>query len=454
MSRYWVFHDRRLKGPLDPEGLRALAGFSLDTRVCPEGGPETDWRPAREHDELVALVSPVAAGAPGPDAPMPSIPRLTPIAPAPAPLPSAPLRDERVDQLMARVETLERDLADLRSMIEDLRRGRSGDERRVDELASALSSVFGQLEALKQAPPPPPPAPAPEPEPIIEELPPPPPPPPPPAFAPEPEPTKSFDEPAPFRAPEPVFQAPEPEPAPKPLFDPKPPLEFALPETPEPVAPAAETPPEDRTLVIPPPFSEMAHAEPSPDLPAAPAAEAPALPALPELPSIAPAPAPVETPLEDRTQVLHIPQAEPPRETPPEDKTQVLRVPGAGRKLKVLCADDDELMRQAIAATFKNEGHDVETVEDGKKALEMISMNQYDLVVLDEGMPGGSGFQVARAIAQVPAESRPKVLIFTGQYVGNKLARETFLMSGANDVLSKDAGMQGLLKKAQELTGF
>jgi DNA-binding response OmpR family regulator len=128
---------------------------------------------------------------------------------------------------------------------------------------------------------------------------------------------------------------------------------------------------------------------------------------------------------------------------------------GAGqkRKLRVLNADDDETMRDAISITFKKAGHDVDSVPDGTKALELIAINPYDVVILDETMPGGSGFQVARAVSKVDEDSRPKVVIFTGQPVQTKLARETFLMSGADEVLSKDIGMAALLKRVHDLLG-
>lgn len=419
MSRYWVFHDRRLKGPLNAEELAALDGFTGDTRVCPEGGPETDWRPAREHAELAGRVPANAATA---TAGLPSIPRLSPVAADAAP---AADDDGRLEALERALEEQRATIERLSKQVEDLRRDKSASDRRLEELAGAVASATEQLSSLKSATAPANEAPMLEPQPKLE---------PEPFFKRESAPLfESKPEPEPLFKPEPEPSLPPPPPAPPPA-----PL-FAEP------APLKEPEPTDgSTLPVPPPFSALGDAP----------AERPfALPAAP--------PPPPKT--EETTRTFDAPPPfAAPRATPPEDRTMILDArafdltPPAGetRKLRVLCADDDELMRQTIAATFRKAGHDCEAVEDGTKALERIATNPYDLVVLDEGMPSGSGFQVARAVAQVDKDARPKVLIFTAQYVGNRLAKETFLMSGADDVLSKDSGMTGLLKKAHELFGL
>ena len=68
---------------------------------------------------------------------------------------------------------------------------------------------------------------------------------------------------------------------------------------------------------------------------------------------------------------------------------------------RVLVADDEKNIRSTLATTFRLEGYDVETVEDGAAAVEAVERGGIDLLVLDLQMPGTDGMQ-ARAIKNTP----------------------------------------------------
>ena len=50
---------------------------------------------------------------------------------------------------------------------------------------------------------------------------------------------------------------------------------------------------------------------------------------------------------------------------------------------RVLVVDDEESLVTAIAYNLRRDGHEVETVADGERALEVAQATQHDLVVLD-----------------------------------------------------------------------
>lgn len=80
-----------------------------------------------------------------------------------------------------------------------------------------------------------------------------------------------------------------------------------------------------------------------------------------------------------------------------------------GRTLRVLCVDDEEIVRQLLKDCLTQYRHEVTTVADGQAALETLrSARQkgraFQVVITDLGMPGMDGNQLARAIrAEAPA---------------------------------------------------
>ena len=68
--------------------------------------------------------------------------------------------------------------------------------------------------------------------------------------------------------------------------------------------------------------------------------------------------------------------------------------------VKILWADDEiDLLKPHIL--FLNEkGYDVETATNGDDALEMVEENEFDIVFLDENMPGLSGLETLSKIKE------------------------------------------------------
>ena len=73
--------------------------------------------------------------------------------------------------------------------------------------------------------------------------------------------------------------------------------------------------------------------------------------------------------------------------------------------MKILLAEDEKRMAQALKALLKEENYDVDHFEDGLSALDAIESGVYDVIVLDVMMPGMNGFQVAKTQGQ--KESKP-----------------------------------------------
>lgn len=72
------------------------------------------------------------------------------------------------------------------------------------------------------------------------------------------------------------------------------------------------------------------------------------------------------------------------------------------RSLRVLVVDDNEDAAITLAVVLETTGHVTRTVHDGIKALEAAGDWQPDLVLLDIGLPGLNGLEVAAGIRKHP----------------------------------------------------
>ena len=81
---------------------------------------------------------------------------------------------------------------------------------------------------------------------------------------------------------------------------------------------------------------------------------------------------------------------------------------------RILLVEDDEQIREIITDYFgaKDDIMKIETAEDGDKGRELISINEYDLIMLDIMLPGTDGFSLCRFIR---SKSSVPVLFITAR---------------------------------------
>ena len=73
---------------------------------------------------------------------------------------------------------------------------------------------------------------------------------------------------------------------------------------------------------------------------------------------------------------------------------------GPRRSLRVVVADDDKDNVLTLAALLRGEGHEVREVYRGDAVIQLVGEFNADVVFLDIGMPGMSGYEVARTLRE------------------------------------------------------
>jgi DNA-binding response OmpR family regulator len=101
--------------------------------------------------------------------------------------------------------------------------------------------------------------------------------------------------------------------------------------------------------------------------------------------------------------------------------------------MRVLVAEDHEVLATAVATGLRREGMAVDLALDGVQALERLGGTRYDVVVLDRDLPGVHGDEVCRRI--VAGGSGSRVLMLTA--AGAVRDKVDGLGLGADDYLAK-----------------
>jgi len=118
----------------------------------------------------------------------------------------------------------------------------------------------------------------------------------------------------------------------------------------------------------------------------------------------------------------------------------------------VLIVDDDQDMVTAIKAALEDLGVEMRTTGNGNTAVEMIQEQQQDLLILDQMLPGRSGFLVMEKIRPLRQEGSelPVIMITANPGARHKVYAETL---GVDEYINKPFRMERLVNAVRRLLG-
>ena len=116
---------------------------------------------------------------------------------------------------------------------------------------------------------------------------------------------------------------------------------------------------------------------------------------------------------------------------------------------KVLVADDKPEVVELVRVSLEGEDYQIIVAFDGEEALEKVSKEKPDLVLLDIIMPKMNGFEVLARLKKDPKLKEIPVVMLSAK--GQKLDREKGKDLGAIDYIIKPFSPSVLLKKIKEI---
>ena len=116
--------------------------------------------------------------------------------------------------------------------------------------------------------------------------------------------------------------------------------------------------------------------------------------------------------------------------------------------MHLLVIEDERALCETIVRSLRRLAYSVDYCYDGEKALELLGVERYDLVLLDLNLPGKDGMTVLRTLRQTDRETRVLILSARSE-VADKVEG---LDAGANDYLAKPFHLEELEARIRSLT--
>ncbi|XXY28968.1 GNAT family N-acetyltransferase [Sorangium sp. So ce233] len=118
-------------------------------------------------------------------------------------------------------------------------------------------------------------------------------------------------------------------------------------------------------------------------------------------------------------------------------------------RLRVLVVDDNQDSAESMAMLLQRMGHEAHAVFDGPSALDLATRLKPDLVLLDIGMPGMTGHEVARALRGIPGLAGLSLFAMTGY--GQESDRRSTQEAGFDEHLVKPISVDVLRRRVTNI---
>ena len=121
----------------------------------------------------------------------------------------------------------------------------------------------------------------------------------------------------------------------------------------------------------------------------------------------------------------------------------------ASLKKRVMVVDDNRDAAEMLAEALRIEGHDVSVAHDGLEALSLIDEREFDVSILDLGLPLMDGYELAQRIRQDGRCATTRLIAVTGYGQENDVARARAV--GFDLHLVKPVELQAILQAVESL---
>jgi CheY-like chemotaxis protein len=124
------------------------------------------------------------------------------------------------------------------------------------------------------------------------------------------------------------------------------------------------------------------------------------------------------------------------------DKATPVSPSHVARRLRILVVDDNRDSARTMAKILELDGHDVVCVYDGLAVIEQVAADQPEVILLDIGLPGIDGYQVAQQLRQRYPQQEHMLIAVTGY--GGELNNNRARLAGFDHYLVKPVNLSAL----------
>lgn len=118
---------------------------------------------------------------------------------------------------------------------------------------------------------------------------------------------------------------------------------------------------------------------------------------------------------------------------------------------KILIADDNENIREALTYLLEDEGYSLQIAKDGAETLEKVREFRPDVLLLDVMMPEVNGYDVCRTIKNDPDLGKTYIIMLTAK--GQAAEQERGREAGADEYVIKPFSPMDIRSKIMNILG-
>ncbi len=115
--------------------------------------------------------------------------------------------------------------------------------------------------------------------------------------------------------------------------------------------------------------------------------------------------------------------------------------------LKVLVFEDDNISRAAVTALLRGNGHQVETVVNGRAGIDVLRQSQFDVVLMDIHMPVMNGIEATKTIKAEKLTNAP-IIGMTASVMNDEI--DSYYEAGMDALVEKPINFEQLMNEVSQ----
>ncbi|MGI9545233.1 MAG: response regulator [Cyclobacteriaceae bacterium] len=119
---------------------------------------------------------------------------------------------------------------------------------------------------------------------------------------------------------------------------------------------------------------------------------------------------------------------------------------------KVLVAEDSSVIQNLTKKILEMQNYEISSVKNGKKVLEILDDQDFDIILMDINMPVMDGMQCAKSVRALTDEHKSQIPIIAITGNAQNYSMDDFKQAGINDYLPKPLNFDNLVELVRKYT--